>query len=188
MFALVLDPVTEDDEAMRRLAAGDSTALAELFDRHRERLFGFLRHIVSDPSLAEDLLSETFLRIYRQRQRFRRGACFVPWMLTIARNLALGELRKQRVRALFLRRAERDPSGETDGWSPEQDTLCRDVHLALRRLPEDQRSAVILREFEELSYLEIGQVLGCTEQAARARVYRARASLRMTLAPLVEDR
>lgn len=172
---------SHDDEAMQQIVAGDSAALASLFDRHKVRLFGFLYHLVGDRGLAEDLLSETFLRVYRNRGRYRIGSGFVPWLFTIARNLAIGEMRRrsalQRVRERLLRQA----SLTEDGWDPVRDELQERVRQALQRLPEDQRSALVLREYLELEYAEIARILGCTEQAARARSYRGRVALRKVL-------
>jgi RNA polymerase sigma factor (sigma-70 family) len=175
-----LSTVTADEEAMQRVAQGDSAALALLFDRHRRRLYGFLCHMVGDAALAEDLLSETFLRVYRARGRYRQGADFVPWMLAIARNLAIGELRRQTLLSRIRLRLLREPVEEV-GPAPERDETRDKVRQALQRLPEDQRAAVVLKEYEGLSYREIADVLGCTEEAARARTYRARVALKEAL-------
>jgi RNA polymerase sigma-70 factor (ECF subfamily) len=176
-----LTHVSEDDEAMRRVAAGDNTALAVLFDRHKSRVFAFLYHLVGDRAAAEDLVSETFLRVYRARARYRAGTAFTPWLLTIARNLALGELRHQGV----MKRAERHLAEEAtaggDEWTAERYEVGEQVRAALACLPEDQRTALVLKEYQELDYREIGQVLGCSEAAARARTYRARITLRALL-------
>lgn len=78
---IAIPAVDPDDEAMGRVAAGESAALGLLFDRHKSRLFGFLYHMVGDRATAEDLLGETFLKLYRERGRYRRGGTFVPWVL-----------------------------------------------------------------------------------------------------------
>jgi len=170
-----------DDEAMSRVAAGDNAALAPLFERHKVRLFGFLYHLVGDRSLAEDLVGETFLRVYRARARYRSNSGFAPWLFAIARNLAIGELRRRsvlrRIQERLLRQATLDPNA----WAPEEDDLQERVRQALQTLPEDQRSAVVLKEYLGMDYRQVGQVLGCTEQAARARTYRARQGLREAL-------
>ncbi|MGV3724616.1 MAG: RNA polymerase sigma factor [Actinomycetota bacterium] len=172
---------THDDEAMLQVVAGDTSALAPLFDRHKARLFGFLYHLVGDRGLAEDLLGETFLRVYRCRERYRPGSGFTPWLFTIARNLAIGEMRRRsalkRIRERLLRQAALCP----EGWEPERQELQERVRQALQTLPEEQRSALVLKEYLEMDYQEIGQVLRCSEQAARARAYRGRASLRKAL-------
>jgi RNA polymerase sigma factor (sigma-70 family) len=173
--------VSPDDEAMRRVAEGDSSALALLFERHKRRLFGFLCHLVGDRSLAEDLLSETFLRVYRARNRYRTGSGFVPWLFAIARNLAIGEMRRRSLLGRIQQRLCREAAAETEPWEVERDETRERVRKALLALPEEQRSALVLKEYEDLSYREIGDVLGCTEDAARARTYRARIALREAL-------
>jgi RNA polymerase sigma-70 factor (ECF subfamily) len=170
-----------DDESMRRVASGDPEALAVLFDRHQSSVFRFLRHLVGEEALAEDLLGETFLRVYRARGTFRAGAEFTPWLFTVARNLARGELRKRAVRTRVLGWLGRVESTESDPWQPEREAKAAAVRSALSTLPEDQRAAIALKEYEGLSYREIGQVLGCSEEAARARTYRARQTLRTLL-------
>ena len=176
-----LPALAPDDAAMSRVAAGDTAALATLFDLHKARLFGFLFHQVGDRALAEDLLGETFLRVYESRSRFRAGSGFTPWLYTIARNLAIRELRRKGVIERAQGRLMRDAEPEPDPWDPEREEQRRQVRLALLALPEEQRSAIVLKEYSGLSYREIAQVLRCSEEAARARTYRARGTLREAL-------
>ena len=108
---------------MFRVAAGDMAALAELFDRHKARLYGFLARLTGDHSLAEDLVGEAFLRVYQARSSFRGGSDFPAWLFTIARNLAIGEMRRRGTR----QRAEQ--------------RLCRELaERADARIPEDGRT------------------------------------------------
>jgi RNA polymerase sigma-70 factor, ECF subfamily len=174
---------SEDDAAMSRVAKGDGSALAWLFDRHKARLFGFLYHMTGDGALAEDLLGEAFLRVYQARGRYRSGAGFVPWLFCIARNLAVGEMRKRAVqdRACRTLMEEAAVAAREPDRGAERSEICERVRGALLALPEDQRTAVVLKEYQELSYREIACVLGCSEEAARARTYRARQALRLAL-------
>jgi RNA polymerase sigma factor (sigma-70 family) len=181
MMETVLPTVLSDDEAMRGVAAGDSAALAALFDRHKARLFGFLYHLVGDRDTAEDLVGETFLRVYRARSHYRAGTGFTPWLFAIARNLALGELRHRGVVSRAYQRLTREAASEEDTWDVGRQEARDRVRAALARLPEEQRSALLLKEYYQLDYGEIGQVLGCSEAAARARTYRGRITLREAL-------
>jgi RNA polymerase sigma-70 factor, ECF subfamily len=176
-----LTDVCQDDEAMCRVANGDSAALAVLFDRHKSRLFAFLYHLVGDRSAAEDLLGETFLRVYQARARYRAGRGFTPWLYAIARNLALGELRHRGVVARAQQRLIGDTAANEEAETLEREEVGERVRAALAGLPEEQRSAVVLKEYQQMDYREIGQVLGCSEAAARARTYRARLALREAL-------
>jgi RNA polymerase sigma-70 factor, ECF subfamily len=181
MMAAALTPVSEDDEAMRRVADGDNSALAVLFDRYNSRLFAFLYHLTGDRGAAEDLIGETFLRVYRARDRYRGGSAFMPWLFTIARNLALGELRHRSVVHRAEQRLTEDACMKQTEWLAEQFDLSEHVREALACLPEEQRSALVLKEYHQLDYREIGRILGCSEAAARARTYRARITLRELL-------
>jgi RNA polymerase sigma-70 factor, ECF subfamily len=181
MMAATRSTASEDDEAMCRVAGGDNAALAVLFDRHKSRLFAFLYHLTGDRAAAEDLVGETFLRVYQARSRYRVGIAFMPWLLTIARNLALGELRHRGVVNRAQRRLVEEAAHEGGEWAAERCEIGELVRAALASLPEEQRSAVVLKEYQQLEYREIGQVLGCSEAAARARTYRARIALRALL-------
>lgn len=170
-----------DDEVMSRVAADDSEALALLFDRHKSRLFAFLHHVVGDRALAEDLLGETFLRVYQARDRYRAGSGFLPWLFRIGRNLAIGELRRRGAAQRAHERLCRYPAVDEPADDLERKEAQEEVRKALRKLPEDQRSALVLKEYHDLGYREIAQALGCSEEAARARTYRARIALREAL-------
>lgn len=186
MDAAITD-CSADDEAMRLVAAGDSAALAMLFERHKTRLFGYLCHVTGDRALAEDLLSDVFLRVYRARGTYRPGTGFAPWLYRIARNLAIGELRRRTTfRRVWDRLVRETCAAPPDPWEPFRSEVKEQVQAALARLPEEQRSALVLKEYAELSYREVAEVLGCTEEAARARTYRARVSLREALRGYVD--
>lgn len=182
-----LVPLSPDDEAMRRVAGGDTDALAGLFDRHKTGLLGFLYRMVGDRSLAEDLVGETFLRLYGARRRYRPGSGFTSWLYAIARNLAVAELRRREVRARLRFRLRQEPEPSRETWEAGRDALRERVQAALLKLPEDQRAAVVLKEYQGLGYREIASVLGCSEEAARARAYRARAALREELKEWMTD-
>jgi RNA polymerase sigma-70 factor (ECF subfamily) len=181
MMETAVTSVCQDEEAMRRVASGDSAALAVLFDRHKSRLFAFLYHLTGDRAAAEDLLGETFLRVYRARARYRVGSGFTPWLFAIARTLALGELRHRGVVSRAQQRLWEENAGEEAGAAMEREHVGEQVRAALAELPEEQRSAVVLKEYQQMDYREIAQVLGCSEAAARARTYRARITLREAL-------
>jgi RNA polymerase sigma-70 factor (ECF subfamily) len=181
MMETVPNAVCQDEDAMRRVAAGESAALAVLFDRHKARLFAFLYHLVGDRATAEDLLGETFLRLYQARARYRSGNGFTPWLFAIARNLALGELRRRGVAARAQQRLILETPADSCADALDQEAMATKVRAALAGLPEEQRSALVLKEYQQMDYREIAQVLGCSEQAARARTYRARLALREAL-------
>ena len=183
---------TDTDEAlMGALAAGDDRALNPLMDRWQVPLRGFLYRYTQNEHDAMDLAQETFVRVYRHRARYRRGARFSTWMFQIGLNLA-------RSRARWLRRHPTDslddppddaPRGgpqRADDRTPADAALAAERAVAVRRavagLPPDLRAAVILSEFEEKSHAEIALIARTTAKAVETRLYRARQQLRKTLA------
>lgn len=179
-----------DEEAMEAVRQGDMRALAVLFDRYRSRLFAFLYRLTADRALAEDLLGETFLRIHQHRSGFRPGSAFAPWTYRIARNLAIQEIRHRQASRRADDRLQSEAASvpvELPEDTVERGQLREAVIAALSRLPEDQRTAAVLREYEGMSYAEVAAVLGCSEEAARARTYRARLALRSALAAQLRE-
>ena len=181
---------TDTDEAlMGALAAGDDSALNLLMDRWQGPLRGFLYRYTQNEHDATDLAQETFVRVYRHRARFRRGARFSTWMFQIGLNLA-------RSRGRWLRRHPTDSLDDeppapgarnqaADDRTPADDALAAEraaaVRLAVAGLPPDLRAAVILAEFEEKSHAEIALIARTTAKAVETRLYRARQQLRKAL-------
>lgn len=167
-----------DDERDRRLMAevrsGDTGPLEELFRRHHRSLFGFLRRTTGSQELAEDLTQEAFLRVLRYRRSFDAGRSFRPWLFGIARNLLIdraGERRPQPATEIETATAT-DRAASPERAFEARQTLTR-VEGALVRLSTEQREALLLARFQDLSYREIGEILDCSEGAVKGRVFRA---------------
>lgn len=161
-------------------ARGDLDAFGQLYDRYGAALFRFLRRLVGDPAAAEDLTQLAFLRMHEARASFDRGRSFRTWAFTIARRLALNWLERERHghRATTdLDDGERALDLEDRSPSPERRLLARDelrrVERALGELSPDDAAAILLCKHEGLSYAEIGEVVGCSADAAKMRVHRA---------------
>ena len=150
----------------------------ELVDMHQTEILGYLRRLTGNPTAAEDLFQDTFLRASRGFTRLRPGSNHRAWLYRIATNLFLNHRRAAGRRAevaLPLELISTRPSSCTvhDGAA----TLAA-VRLAIGRLPRRQRAAFIQRQLHGLSYREVGTALGCTAAAARANVYQAVRRLR----------
>lgn len=183
-----------DAHAMERLRDGDDLALNELMTRWQEPLTRFLiRYTRSEPD-ALDLAQDTFVRVYEARARYDARGKFSTWLYTIAGNLCRNHARyKTRHPAVSLE-AELSPDGDAtlgeqlpdDGATPAASADERECAAAVRdaiaALPDDQRTATILFEYEDQSHAEIAAVLGCSAKAVETRLYRARQSLRERLA------
>ncbi len=156
-------------------------AFETLVERYQHRLVGVLTHLVGNPGEAEDLAQEVFLRIYRARKGYRPRAKFSTWLFTIANNLALNHLRSKGRNPAgpfggCLRLARR--SGRRRTWSPAGKARPRprcarssSPTSSARRsrvLGEDQKLAVLLNKFEDMSYAEIAEVMGRSEAAIKS--------------------
>jgi RNA polymerase sigma-70 factor (ECF subfamily) len=183
-----------DVQLMLRVSAGDNSAFEELVLRYQDRLVGFFFHLVHDRAAAEDLAQECFLRVYRSRERYEATARFSTWLFRIAHNLASNQKRGT------VRRREIPLANSSDAHDfqvneqnlAEKSALMptrqldsnemRDVvRMAIEELSERQRTAVVLHKFEEMSYEEIGEVMGLGVVAVKSLLSRARGKLKEAL-------
>ena len=165
---------------MGAFCRGSQEAFAELFARYKQPLFGFFRRRVADAARAEDLTQDTFVAVLRGAERYEATALFRTYLYAIGLRILLAERRKAAFRAAFLGTSDREPAA--------RDTLDADVLLrdAVGRLERMDREILLLREFEELSYTEIAEVLRLPVNTVRSRLFRARTALREVLtAPVV---
>jgi RNA polymerase sigma-70 factor (ECF subfamily) len=183
-----------DEELMAALQAGDDSALATLMERWELGLKAFLMRLGVPPSDVDDVAQESFVRLYEKRGRYRTGAAFKPWLLTLAGNLGRNRLRwRQRRREESIQEFdEMRPGGRevADAGAPPASVLAEKAGVALavrsavQSLPPPLREAVVCVELEELGHREAAQVLGCSEKAVETRLYRARRMLRTALQAL----
>jgi RNA polymerase sigma factor (sigma-70 family) len=175
-----LPPIADrtDRDLMLAVRGGDLAALDALFVRHHGRLYGFLARLTGNRATAEDLVQEVFLRVLRARERYHGDGSFTAWLFRIARNVAAGEYGTRRETMplddmVDVGAAESDPIGEMET----AEDLAR-LERALLAVAPQHREVLLLRGVEDLSHREVGEVLGCTEGAARVRVHRALNALR----------
>jgi RNA polymerase sigma-70 factor (ECF subfamily) len=176
--------VDEDVRLMLALRAGDARAFDALFERWAGRVLRFVERMVGEASVAEDLVQETFVRVWRARERYEPEARFSTWLFTIAGNAARNELRRpaRRARSASLD-DEREDALELAAEDAPPDALVdarrtgRGLESALAGLPERQREALWLRAVEGLSYAEVAEALGTTEKSVKALIHRARVAL-----------
>ncbi len=170
---------------MARLRAGDHEALRLLYERHGRSIYNFTRRLLLDPSGAEDVLQETFLRIYRDRAAFRPTGTFTTWVFTIARNLCVDILRSARRRSEVA--ADPLPEAADPGPIPLEHLERQEQEILLRRalaaLPTEDRGVLVLSRYHGLKYRDIAAIVGATEHAVKMRAHRALARLRTLLVP-----
>lgn len=184
-----------DEDLMQRVKSGDLEALGALFDCHHAALYGFLRRFLGDAGAAEDVVQETFVRVWRHRSTFGREKAFGAWLYTIARNAATDEIRKRGKRPRSFTELELGSDGDELGIGPTEAgceaavmklAVREQVRSALQELPAEQRMCLVLKEYEGKSHREIGEILGCSEGNARVMAHRARQALRRLLRPLLQ--
>lgn len=190
-------PTVADAEAelVERCVAGDESACSDLVDQHDRMVYQLAMHLLGEPNEALDLCQEVFLQVFRSLHRFRGQSALRTWIYRITVNQARNRQRWWRRRRVD-EQVSLDEHIQTCGelpcrsniTSPDrvlgQKELARRIWKALDTLPFDQRTAVILREIEGLSYEEIAFSLGVVVGTVKSRLARARATLRAELRDL----
>ena len=177
----------EDAELMRRVQSGDEAAFAALMQRWELPVKAVIARIVLNVSEAEELAQETFVRVWQHRDRFDAGKPVKPWILGIAVNLARNRLRWWKRRPVVALESwtestdEQSPTEATGAQGLERAERANAVRDAIAALPTEFREALVLFEYEQMSYAEIAMAVGATPKTAENRVLRAREKLRSTL-------
>jgi RNA polymerase sigma-70 factor (ECF subfamily) len=174
-------PATQTDEQlMLAFSHGDSSAFEELFSRYHQRIFAFLRRRLADQSRAEELTQETFLALIRAAFRYQPRALFRTYIYAIAFKILRDDRRKMAFRSFFFGANEK--SELAPGPLKNNDEILW-LRQAFARLDTTDREILLLREFEQLSYLEIADLLKLPLNTVRSRLFRARLALREHLEP-----
>jgi RNA polymerase sigma-70 factor (ECF subfamily) len=181
--------VVTDEALMLAVRDGDLGKLGALFERYHGALFDFLSRTTGDPSAADDLVQEVFVRILKYRHTFRDESCFETWMFRIARNTK---------HDYFTRRRTTDPLDDMQieipapGPGPAQQLERRRdadrLKRALLLLDDDDRELLVLARYQNMKYERIGALLGIEVGAVKVRVHRAMKALRNIFQRLAEER
>ena len=182
-----------DTQLMIRAQADDDSSFCELLERNRSIVVNYLSRMVANRGIAEELAQDVFVRIYRSRQTYEPTAKFSTWLYRITTNVALNhfrdEKRSQNDVSLDVEDAAYTRRTVLDQAPLIEDRLVREVireqiRRAVRSLPAKQRAAIIMHKYEEMDYVQIAKVLGCTPSAVKALMFRAYETLRMRLRSL----
>ncbi len=180
----------EDRELIRRCQAGDDTAFESLVARYQRELFHLVSWNVGSAAEAEDIVQEVLCKVYFSLSKFDNDRPFYPWLRRVAINQCYDELRRVRRRKILkftelndqdarvLERLMAAPQADTIPTPTNGEELRSLMQRVLERLPEKQRMAIVLRDFKQVSYEEMADILGCSKQAVRLKVFRSRARLR----------
>ncbi len=183
-----------DEELVRLFTEGKERAFNELMGRYSRRIVNYVYRIIGDRDRAEDLLQDTFIRVYRNIDRFDQKRKFSTWLYTIATNLAKNELRNtgrspiMYFQTLFYRKEDQKMFEAVDQADKPDDQLYRSqlkelVAKAVEKLPERHRLVFTLRETEGKSYEEIAEILDCNIGTVKSRLNRARARFAHIIEP-----
>lgn len=184
-----------DQKLVERVQKGDKGAFDLLVLKYQHKIVNLIMRYVRDPELALDISQDAFIKAYRALPRFRGDSAFYTWMYRIAVNTAKNHLAAQRRRPMDVELDLQNPEQfdlhtnlrETD--TPEGVTLSNElretVERAIAALPEDLRTAIVLRELEGMSYEEIAQTMECPVGTVRSRIFRARDAIGKKVGSLI---
>ena len=186
-----------DWQLVERVQRGDKRAFDLLVAKYQRKLFRLLSRLIRDPAEIEDVAQEAFIKAYRALPNFRGESAFYTWLYRIAINTAKNYLVAQGRRAPTQTETEiEDAENFEDGEAlrtedtPDRMLLSKQVaeavNRAIERLPEDLRTAIVLRELEGLSYEEIAVSMNCPIGTVRSRIFRAREAVAEELRPILE--
>lgn len=177
----------DDKELLAMVKAGNTAAFSALVDRYKIKLFNLIYRMLQNKEEAEDLLQETFLRVFKERESYDPSYAFSTWIYTIALNLCRNELKRKKRFKFFgmdLIKDDRRYAVETKG---NENCLSSTLEKAIASLPGKYRTVFLLREVNELSYEEMSESLGVPLGTVKSRVNRARLILRRKLKPRIEE-
>jgi len=189
-----------DVDVMLRVKTGDESAFAYLVQKYRRPMVGFMYRMCHNPSTAEELAQEVFLRVYRSRTSYEPSAKFSTWLYRIATNLAVNHARDTRHERPENTVRLDEPNQETgttpdladDSLSAEEQILKRERLAAIRSkvnaLPERQRMAVVMHKYQQMDYRQIADVLKLSESATKSLLFRAYETLREQLKEFVSGK
>tara|TARA_Y100000814_G_scaffold136473_1_gene98929 strand:+ start:4412 stop:5002 length:591 start_codon:yes stop_codon:yes gene_type:complete len=184
-----------DKELILRFQQGDELAYVELVNRYRNRLINFVFRFVGTKEESEDIVQDTFVKLYEKKDYYRPINEFSTWIFTIASNLAKTELRKRKRRKtsslsdLGLENKDFDvPVQDTTDEETLDEFADSQIQDAIQSLQIHFRTALILRDIEELSYEEISKILDVPLGTIKSRINRARLQLQEKLKSVYKDR
>jgi RNA polymerase sigma-70 factor (ECF subfamily) len=188
----VTDKTTSSEDLMTRVVKGDDGAFEILVNRHQTSVLNLIYRFIGDRTQAKDLAQEVFLRIWQSAKGYEPKSKITTWIYRITINLCLNELKSARRRRWFqFLRPDEDNEEAAEDLLPDRSPSAEDLLLAkernrqisdaLQSLPSNQRMALILKRYDDLSYQEIAQILGCSVSAVESLLVRAKRILQEKL-------
>jgi RNA polymerase sigma-70 factor (ECF subfamily) len=176
---------TPDIELVNRLRAGDRGAARALYDLHAPRVYRVINRLCQDEEQARDLTQDAFVRAFDGLDRFRGESAFGTWLFRIAVTVTLNAMRKKRREE--VRRVPFEETLSIDAAAPGDPDLRESLIRAIDELSEAQRTVFVLHALEGYTHVEIGELLGISQNTSKGRLFDARAVLRRKLAPFMKE-
>ncbi|HFB65278.1 MAG TPA: RNA polymerase sigma factor RpoE [Aeromonadales bacterium] len=186
-----------DNELVARVQRGDKAAFDVLVKKYQHKIFGLISRYIKDHAEVMDVAQDAFVKAYRALPNFRGDSAFYTWLYRIAINTAKNYLAAQGRRPpgsdIDSAEAENYSVGDAlrEHDSPEKllmrDQMRKLVHDTMEELPDELKTALSLREFENMSYEEIAHIMDCPVGTVRSRIFRARAAIDEALEPLLKE-
>lgn len=187
--------MVEDRHAllMLRFQSGDSGAFHELYEDYKFPLLNFIYRFCQDRRVAEELCQEVFIRVYKSASSYEAKAKFSTWLYRIATNICLNELRSGKYQyELAPSSLDKNETGkeplvfeDTDQARADDGMEARELNIAVRQaiaqLPKKQRLAVLFSIYQQLSYKDIGERIGCSEGAVKSMIHRSKIFIKKKL-------
>lgn len=178
--------VDSDSRLIKAIGEGDHRAFEFIVQRYNNRLFNFILRYLGNRSAAEDLVQETFIRIYTSAHRFKGmdGVRASSWIFKIAYNLSMNEIKRSRRYQNFrneLNQKSKNHEEKLHAKPIEEWEIRKDIISALNLLPENQRAALLLRVNEGFSYKEISEILNRSISSVESLIFRVRKCLKENL-------
>jgi RNA polymerase sigma-70 factor (ECF subfamily) len=175
---LSANQATSDEVLIGRIAKGDRLAMQVLFARHHVRVYRFVLRLVGNPTVAEDLISDVFLDVWRQADKFEGRSAVSTWMLAIARFKALSALRKKPDEELDEETAETiEDTSDNPEVSLEKKDKSAVLRQCLEKLSPEHREIIDLVYYHEKSVEEVAEIVGIPENTVKTRMFYARKKL-----------
>lgn len=179
-----------DEELVESYYQGNEEALEVLFIRYKMPVFNFSLRILNGRADAEDVTGEVFLSLFAKKYTQKSGAKFSTWLFTVARNACFTQMRKRKKWTSMW--FTKNDSGQCEEWQiadaadlPNESLVKREealkVKKAIDELPELQKEALVLREYHDMKYGQISEILDCSLEQVKINIFRARERLRVAL-------
>lgn len=179
--------MVDDHTIFNALRNGDEKAFIALYHRYKEQIYRFCLKMTGDGDAAKDIVQGVFIKVFERNSQVIYGDRLKAWIFTIARNDCLTFLRSLNHRAVLHDAETSHVNNErSEPYDREEDAVI--VGAAIGRLTPDQREVILLREYENLSYTEIAEVLGISTAIVKSRLFAARRKLYEFLKPMYAER